>query len=189
MKHSESQLELFSHDPAMLGRSGYARKALDEYETPEWVTESLLDMLNFRDKVWEPACGAGKMVRVLRKYNYSVIASDIQEGRNFLEYEEIPHGVRSIVTNPPYKIQDEFIAHAFKLMQQVGGMVCVLLRNEWDCASRRREMTESPYFFGKLTLTKRIRWIEGTKISPRHNYSWFVWDFSEARRPTIIYIP
>jgi hypothetical protein len=33
----------------------------------------------------------------------------------------------------------------------------------------------------KLIVTKRPRWIKGSKGSPRHTYAWYVWDF---RRPT-----
>ena len=62
--------------------SGYERKERDLYETPEWVTECLLPHLPRRDiSIWEPACGSGKMSRVLARRARDVIATDIVEDR------------------------------------------------------------------------------------------------------------
>jgi hypothetical protein len=47
--------------------SGYQRKLLDQYKTPAWVTLALIPHLpEFIGKIWEPACGGGKMVAALR---------------------------------------------------------------------------------------------------------------------------
>jgi hypothetical protein len=47
--------------------SGYERKALDQYETPPWVTLALVPHLpEITGAVWEPACGGNKMVAALR---------------------------------------------------------------------------------------------------------------------------
>jgi hypothetical protein len=48
--------------------SGYQRKVLDQYETPAWVTRTLIPHLpEFTGKVWEPVCGSGKMVAALQQ--------------------------------------------------------------------------------------------------------------------------
>ena len=58
--------------------SGYQRKLLDQYETPAWVTQALIPHLpEFTGKVWEPACGSGKMVAALRQSGFDVVGSDI----------------------------------------------------------------------------------------------------------------
>jgi hypothetical protein len=64
--------------------SGYARKALDHYETPEWVTQAVLPHLGSKLHIWEPAAGSGKMVRALVAAGCTVEASDIADGRDFL---------------------------------------------------------------------------------------------------------
>jgi hypothetical protein len=56
--------------------SGYARKALDLYETPDWVTKAVVPHLGSKLHVWEPAAGGGKMVRALGNAGYTVEASD-----------------------------------------------------------------------------------------------------------------
>jgi hypothetical protein len=61
--------------------SGYERKALDQYETPSWVTLALLPRLpEINGVIWEPACGGGKMVAALRQAGFDVIGSDIADG-------------------------------------------------------------------------------------------------------------
>jgi hypothetical protein len=62
--------------------SGYGRKALDHYETPEWVTHAVVPHLGHPLHVWEPAAGSGKMVRALADAGCRVEASDIADGRD-----------------------------------------------------------------------------------------------------------
>jgi SAM-dependent methyltransferase len=65
--------------------SGYQRKLLDQYETPEWVTLALIPHLpEFMGKILEPACGSGKMVAALRQAGFDVVGSDITQGLDFL---------------------------------------------------------------------------------------------------------
>jgi hypothetical protein len=57
--------------------SGYERKALDQYETPSWVTLALVPHLpEISGVIWEPACGGGKMVAALRQAGFEVIGTD-----------------------------------------------------------------------------------------------------------------
>jgi hypothetical protein len=196
------QLELFSHDLAMLGTSGFERRPADCYETPEWVTEALLNKIKLRGYVWEPACGSGKMSKVIRAHSYECCETDIaftpQEFIQPLDFlttdllhSPYPGETKTIMTNPPYNQAEAFIRHAIDLMRPVGGMVVMLLRNEYDCASRRNDLFSDPKscFSEKYVITKRIRWIEGSKISPRHNFSWYKWDFLHNGEPGIRYLP
>lgn len=186
-----------SADPAMLGTSSHQRREGDFYATPEWVTEVLCRHVKF-DKVWEPACGEGDMSRVLWRSGASVVSTDlhnrdygVSHGVNFLD---IPvggdrHVEGDIVTNPPYSIADEFVEHALELAEPNGRKVAMLMRQEWDCASSRFHLFgQNSHFAMKIVLTKRPRWIEGSTGSPRHSYSWYIWDFGmPSGLPVIIY--
>jgi hypothetical protein len=91
--------------------------------------------------------------------------------------------ITGIITNPPFDdLAELFIRHAIKLMKPVNGKVIMFLRNEFDCGKTRRGLFNgmSPEFpfAHKIVVTKRPRWIEGSKGSPRHSYAWFVWDFA-----------
>jgi hypothetical protein len=66
-------------------RERYRRKPLDQYETPYWATLALIPHLpEFISKIWEPACGNGKMVEALRQAGFDVVASDVTQGVDFL---------------------------------------------------------------------------------------------------------
>lgn len=70
-----------------------------------------------------------------------------------------------------------FLRHAIALMEPVNGIVAMFLRNEFDCGSKRADLfSHHPSYALKVVCTERPRWIEGSTGSPRHNYSWFVFD-------------
>ncbi len=178
--------------------SGYERKDRDLYETPEWVTQALLPHLT-RDpwKVWEPACGSGKMTRVFSQKGIGWVGTDIEGGENFLE-EQVGPGcdepVDAIITNPPYELGTEFCEHALRLMESCDGLVAMLLRTDFDHAKTRSHLfRDCPAFAKKLVLTKRIVWFEpepGAKgKSPSFNHAWFIWDWKHQGAPTLAYGP
>jgi len=181
-------------DPAM-GSSGYERIEADFYPTEAWCTRALLK--NFwwlTAPVWEPACGEGHISKVLSEAGRSVYSTDLHDrgygtpGQDFLKQTATPDGFFHIFTNPPYSVAEEFIRHAIKLTEPRKGAVAMLLRNEYDCAAGRVDLFRHPAFAAKLVLTKRPRWIAGSKGSPRHNYAWYVWDWStHGHEPTIMW--
>lgn len=181
--------------------SGYERQERDLYETPEWVTEALLPHLALSTDmiVWEPACGSGKMSRVLaaRAFCHS---SDIEptfryaEKIDFLGAFEPIDDARAIITNPPYERAAEFCEHALRLMEPVGGLVAMLLRTDFDHAKSRAHLfRDCPAFAKKLVLMKRIAWfVEANgkpKASPSFNHAWYIWDWKHEGPPTIGYGP
>lgn len=176
----------------MLGRPRYARNPADLYETPAWCTEVLCRHIELTH-VWEPACGPGKMVAVLRPHAMSVRSSDLHdygwmhEVGSFLDKNEPWTG--EIVTNPPYSHAEAFVRHALDLVKRNrGSKVAMLLRHEWDCASSRADLfAENTNFARKIVLTRRPRWIEGTTGSPRHSYAWYVWEIGRNAPPDIVY--
>ena len=116
--------------------SGYERKLLDQYETPAWVTLALIPHLPvFTGKVWEPACGSGKMVAALRQAGFDVVSSDITQGLDFLQHTP-DTGVSAIITNPPpYALAREFIERALRI--DGNRIVAMLLRADFDHARVR----------------------------------------------------
>lgn len=183
--------------------SGYDRQPRDLYETPEWVTESVVPRLFSETKVlWEPACGAGKMVNVLQNRGFTVYGSDVVgddlqpllNPTDFLQQTElIDPDVDTIITNPPYNIADEFIRHALKLMEPKRGKVAMLLSSDFDAAKTRRDIfSDHPAFSETVKLTRRIVWFEPgpdeispktgkrKKAQPSGNHCWFLWDWMQA---------
>lgn len=123
-------------------KQGAARHALKErkddlYETPAiCVTAAhaagVFDGLD--GAIWEPCAGRGAISRELRALGFDVIAQDLVDysgrddsiatGIDFLMERSAPQGCAAIVTNPPYKLADQFIRHGLTLAPRV----IVLLR-------------------------------------------------------------
>lgn len=180
--------------------SGFARHEGESYETPPWVTGTLLRNVRLSGNVVEPACGSGKIARELRAVGFRVYANDVidygftgqDDLSDFLDWKRLPDGFESVVTNPPYgkgmsKIATAFIWKALELSEPLGGQVAMLLANDFDCAGTRAGLFEHQAFSAKITLRSRIRWIEGSTGSPSANHSWFVWDWRHRGKPVLLY--
>lgn len=182
--------------------AGYERRPLDAYFTEPWVTRALCRAYPIPKRalpVWEPAGGRGDMSRVLEaETGRDVIATDVFphgdpaatgviHGVDFFFVSpgdaEGPHTTaRAIVTNPPFRLAEEFLHHALAFLDaERVRFVAFLLRHEWDAAAGRQAVTARPDFAAKITLTARPRWDDWQlgkppKASPREVYAWFVWD-------------
>jgi hypothetical protein len=84
---------------------------MDLYETPDVAVEALHGVEQLPHHIWEPCCGPGRIVNVLRAAGHTVIGSDLVDygdpthhyGRDFLLEQRAPDGCSTIVTNPPFK--------------------------------------------------------------------------------------
>jgi hypothetical protein len=174
-------------------RHSLAERGNDCYETPSVAIEALLRVESLPHKIWEPAAGRGAIVRVLRDRGHAVIASDIESygfplhfTGNFLEAVDLPTGVEAIVTNPPFRLAEEFVAHALELTP----MVVMLLRLAFMESERRchiledRGLARVHVFRRRLPMMHRDGW-EGRKANSGMAFAWFVWDCVH-RGPTII---
>lgn len=188
-------------DSAMLGTPKYERREGDRYYTEPWVTRALLAKVRFRGLIWEPAAGRGDIADVLVDAGYKVMASDIEGDRlgckgaaetDFLTCGSPGDGVFSLITNPPYDKAEEFLRKALDLTAHASGMVAMIFRHEYDCAGGRRDLFERESFSAKLVLTKRPRWLhegETHVASPRHNFSWYIWDHHHSGPATMMWGP
>ena len=102
-------------------RAPFAERGLDLYSTPPVAVEALLRVERLPHKLWEPAAGRGAIVNVLRDHGHAVIASDVFDYGglhfvdDFLATPKMPAGTEAIVTNPPFKVVEPFVAHALEL--------------------------------------------------------------------------
>lgn len=162
----------------------------DLYETPSVAVTALLEAENIPHRIWEPACGPGAIVRVLRASGRSVFASDLvdyaspdqnEAGWDFLLERKCPAGVEAVVTNPPFKLANEFVAHALDLCPRV----IMLLRLAFLESSRRSPILDGGHlskvhvFRNRLPMMHRAG--QGIKAAERTTssalaFAWFVWD-------------
>lgn len=184
-----------SKDPAM-GNSNFELIDHQFYPTPAWMTEGMLSVFADRIKgsVLEPACGEGHVSEVLIENGFDTYSSDLidrgygQSGVDFLKRKLLPHDVKAIITNPPYgAMAEKFVKKALELTKPVEGVVIMCMRNEYDCAKGRADLFGNHgAYAGKAIATSRPRWVEGTTGSPRHNYAWYLWDWSEYGKVPVI---
>jgi hypothetical protein len=168
---------------ANAGRHSLADRGLDMYETPECATRALMKVEKLPHDIWEPACGRGAIVRVLRAAGHHVYATDLvdygledsESGKDFLlERQIFPDGC--ILTNPPFRFADRFVAHALTLCPRV----IMLARLAFLESERRTSILEGGclarvyVFKNRLPLMHRDNWA-GPRSSSSMAFAWFSW--------------
>ena len=169
------------------GRAPLADRKDDLYETPLAASEALLREENLPGTIWEPACGPGAIVRVLRAAGHRVIASDLVEygcpdATSRVDFlMETPGSplaaVDAIVTNPPFKLAGRFVAHALTLCPRV----YALLRLAFLESEGRTAILDSGQLARVLVFKNRLPRMhragyDGPQSSSSIAFAWFVWD-------------
>ena len=167
-------------------KAALSERKNDLYESPPEAVRALLKAEMLPDMIWEPACGPGSIVRVLRASGRQVYATDLVDygttdqdsaGWDFLSERQLPIGVQAIVTNPPFKNAAEFVAHALDLCPRV----VMLLRLAFIESARRAPILDGGHlarvhvFRNRLPMMHRDGW-NGPKVSNPTAFAWFVWD-------------
>lgn len=178
---------------AQAGQHSYEERGRDVYETPACAVEALLRVESIPRRVWEPACGPGSIVKVLRAGGHKVVASDIVnygcEGQillDFLELENGDCGSECIMTNPPYQLAEKFVRQALTFSP----LVIMLLRLAFLESMRRTDILEKSglarihVFRNRLPFMHRRGWT-GPKSSSAMPFAWFVWDWNHNGSTTI----
>lgn len=155
----------------LANRSADDRSAVDLYETPEEVTDAIVEWLDMpRSTVlWEPAAGPGRMVRRLQYHGYQVLSSDIVTGEDFLRAQ-----VRGdfIITNPPFSIASDFIKRALDTALPFA----LLLKSQFWHAQERLPVWGRRAPRAVLPLTWRPDFLFGEKGgAPTMECLWTVW--------------
>lgn len=168
---------------------------VDLYETPPEAVHALLGVEAVSMIVWEPACGPGKIVDVLRSTGRVVHASDIHDhgcpGQAVLDFFEatsadVPSGVGAIITNPPFMLIEAFIAKALVLAPTVVVLarLALLESDKRSDLLERQGLRRVHVFRKRLPMMHRHGW-EGKKGNSGMAFAWFVWERGFTGKPTI----
>jgi hypothetical protein len=171
------------------------REKDDFYPTPPEGTEALLSVEKFDGPIWEPACGAGDMSRVLETAGYEVVSTDLVArgyGQSRVDFlMESRSLAPNIVTNPPFKLAEQFATKAISL---AAAKVCLLVRIQFlEGASRRVLFNRSPLarvwvFSWRLPISRgEVKPIE-ERTGSMATYAWFVWEQGFIGKPTLGWI-
>lgn len=171
------------------------RERDDFYPTPSCATRALLEVERFEGSIWEPACGDGAISRVLQAAGYGVFSSDLIDrgfgvpSRDFLlDYET---SADNIITNPPFKLAEEFVEHALRRSRRKVAMLC---RLAWlEGKARRRLFTETP-IARVWVFSGRVPMLRGGDETLKGGggmiaFAWYVWDHAHIGAPTLGWLP
>lgn len=171
----------------------------DDFPTPPWASRALFEHIISDDlsrmSCLEPACGAGHMARVLNEYFGEVRCSDAYDYgygpvRDYLTFPFELNAVDWVVTNPPFRLAEEFIIRSLQVARRG---VAILARTVFlESAGRYhgifRECPPSKF----AQFVERVPMVKGRldiKASTATGYAWFVWQKGSTAAPQLMWVP
>lgn len=185
-----------------LGASNHTedeRSENDFYATPPLAVKHLLDIENFDNNIWEPACGMNHITNELRNRGYNVKCSDIVkmiddpyiEIIDFLNYSGKWNG--DIITNPPFKYAKEFVERALEVVNN-RAKVCMFLKLQFLEGTKRIKLFEKNPPKIIYVASKRYGCSKDGKFNNDGNigsaicYCWYIWEKGFKGDPIIKWI-
>lgn len=167
------------------------REKDDFYRTPPSATQALLEREKFPPRVWEPACGDGAMSRVIEAAGHEVVSTDLvdrgygESRRDFLFEQSLL--APAIVTNPPFKLSDQFALHAIELGAQ---KIALFQRTAFLEGKARHIALWSKFpparvwvFSWRVTLWRGDQ--ESKDRGGVMSFAWFVWEVGYRGAPSL----
>lgn len=175
-----------------LGASNHAkceRQEDDYYATSPRAVEMLLEKESFAKDIWECASGGGHISKVLEKAGYNVLKTDIIDREkngtviieDFLESNRIFDG--DIITNPPYKLAQEFVEKALDSVTD-GHKVVMYLRLGFLEGKKRQRLFKTNQLKKVYVAAARMGCAPNGQFHDMKNeceggavaFAWFVWE-------------
>jgi hypothetical protein len=183
--------------------SAYERKENDFYPTPsDLVTGLALGLsrlgLDLPRVALDPCGGDGALRRSLGPFGVDVQLSDLYPemyptAQGYitgqpLDASDLEHlkyafevagpDCTAVITNTPHNTR-EACAIVKNMIALVEGrhveFVAAVFRSIWGAEPGRLPYLNRPSFHGEILCCWRARWIAGSKGSPMHAYSWYIW--------------
>lgn len=195
---------------AVMQRRSEPHDSLDDFPTPPWATRALCEYLLHRTydfvdwserhepdpnrpaghlTVREPAANRGHMVKPLTEYFGRVEASDIHDyGAGFPVQDYLfgsaPPRTDWTITNPPFRLADQFVARAMECSDHVA----MIVRSAFlEGVGRHRDLFSVYRPRAVLQFTERVVMHKG-KLSPKGStataYCWIIWTTAGRHGPT-----
>ena len=157
------------------------RSDTDFYQTPFTITEQLLDVETFRDPILEPCCGRNAITRVLKSSGHDCYGYDLFYGSRRADFLCESHQYPSIVTNPPFRIANEFLLKAFTIATD---KIAFFLPLDYLHGSFRHEMIHAVrrpnriYVLVRRPLLEDMIYSDGKYKTGATTFAWFIYDMT-----------
>jgi hypothetical protein len=195
---------------AVMQRRFEAHDSLDDFPTPPFATRALMEhviipqlgitaRLKLKGSaVWEPAANRGHMSAPLSEYFGRVVKSDIHDyGVGFPQCDFLIPGIEPksiqfggahwIITNPPFRLAEQFIERARQIKGWQG--TAMIVRTSFLEGVGRYERL---YALNPPTIvaqfTERVPMVKGRLTatgSTATSYCWLVWMANRDPRPMV----
>ncbi len=172
----------------------------DFFPTPPWATRALVEHVIGRDRVsgltcLEPACGAGHMSEVLKEYFSDVRSADAFDYeyaavRDFLSYPYETNAVDWVITNPPFRLAEEFVRRATEVARLGVAMLVRTVFLESVGRYNRLFLNSPPSIFAQFV--ERVPMVKGRldeRATTATGYAWRVWELDSTTSPKLTWIP
>lgn len=186
---------------AVMQQRREAKDSLEDFPTPPWATRALCSWLRQQGHVLEeltcrePAANRGHMVRPLVEYFFKVEAADAYDyGAGFpvqdYLFGPLPDTVDWTITNPPFRLAEQFIERALA----TSGGVAMLVRTAFLESEGREWLFAHTAPSYVLIFAERVVMLKGRLVrtgAPDHanldsggkpkkastatSYTWIVW--------------
>lgn len=184
--------------PRELNAHLWARHPDDWYVEPEWCSRRLFEVEDFQGFILDPACGLGRIVASAIDAGYGAFGHDkvarsafCLETHDFIEWQP-DSSIATIVSNPPFKIAQEFAAKALEVAYS---KVALLLPTLWLHGDERSRWLAQTPLEKVLIITPRPSMPPGPVIEAgiapgggKNDFAWFIWSQGFAGRPEVTWL-
>ena len=178
---------------AYVGHNAHGDREKDDfYPTPSSATQSLLDNQKFEGNIWECACGNGAMSEVMIKNGYEVYSSDLinrDYGETGVDFLKSDRHVDNIITNPPFRLGQDFVLHGLKLVKNKLAVFNKL--NFLEGIRRKEKIFNQNKLKNVYVFSRRVSFVKEGQTKSAGGliaFAWFVFDVNYNGKPTIDWI-
>jgi len=140
------------------------------------------DNINLNHSIWECACGEGHLSNVLLKKGYWVKSSDKIDRKygliqDFLKATCMFNG--DILTNPPFKLAEEFVKHGMKLLHNGNKLILFLKIQFLESKSRYDLFKKYPIKYLYVHSSRQLCCRDGNfdkYNSTTQFYAWYIFE-------------
>lgn len=189
-------MSLQNTSDAVMAQRASPKDVLDDFPTPPWATRALAKhVIVPGGTCLEPACGRGHMSAALAEYFDGVISSDIFDYgfgsvADFLNSTYEADSFDWVITNPPFKLAEQFIVRSMKIARRGVAMLTRTVFIESEGRYERLFKVTPPSRFAQFA--ERVPMVEGRldrEATTATAYAWLVWEKDRLGSCELVWIP
>ena len=187
---------------AVMAQRSEPNDSLDDFPTPPWAVRALCEKILWMSAnqkawdCWEPACNRGYMSNALKEYFEKVYSTDVHDYgygsvQDFLAPTATGARVAWIITNPPFRLADQFIEQAHRHARR--GVAMLVRTSFLEGVNRYNKIYNVRPPDTVAQFSERVPMVKGRydpKASTATSYCWLIWDkLNPSNKTELVWIP